>query len=192
MRSNQSVERWRSEAFEKPLPPRQSGTGLKLDVHGTQTMGRRLGLAAPFTALRAHSAPSRFSRHFLTQRYAATLATPRSVVGPESMTSSARAPSALSSFEPTSTESSSFALDRVTRVTPTGCVARVYNLSVSGQPEYFANGVLSHNCDSLLYAWRAALAFLEPDAPKPVPEVDKWQRLAREKAFKPRDEEWDG
>jgi hypothetical protein len=30
-------------------------------------------------------------------------------------------------------------------------LADVYNLSVSGIPEYFANGVLVHNCDALRY-----------------------------------------
>lgn len=29
---------------------------------------------------------------------------------------------------------------------------RVYNLTVENQPEYFANGILVHNCDSLRYA----------------------------------------
>jgi len=34
---------------------------------------------------------------------------------------------------------------RVEAVSSAGCDA-VYNLSVEGQPEYFANGVLVHNC----------------------------------------------
>ena len=29
--------------------------------------------------------------------------------------------------------------------------APVYNLTVEGEPEYFANGVLVHNCDSSGY-----------------------------------------
>jgi hypothetical protein len=41
----------------------------------------------------------------------------------------------------------------VERVTPAG-TARVWALKVSGTPEYFANGVLVHNCDAALYAWR--------------------------------------
>jgi hypothetical protein len=30
--------------------------------------------------------------------------------------------------------------------------APVYNLTVANQPEYFANGVLVHNCDALVWA----------------------------------------
>lgn len=33
----------------------------------------------------------------------------------------------------------------------------VYNLTVAGTPEYFANGVLVHNCDALRYALHTAL-----------------------------------
>jgi len=29
----------------------------------------------------------------------------------------------------------------------------VFNLSVMGQPEFFANGVLVHNCDAGRYGW---------------------------------------
>lgn len=44
-------------------------------------------------------------------------------------------------------------VDHVRRVSLTGEVAPVYNLSVAGQPEYFANGILVHNClDALRYA----------------------------------------
>jgi len=28
----------------------------------------------------------------------------------------------------------------------------VYNLTVEGEHEYFANGILTHNCDALRYA----------------------------------------
>ncbi|MGH9208641.1 MAG: hypothetical protein ACRD1G_19170, partial [Acidimicrobiales bacterium] len=33
----------------------------------------------------------------------------------------------------------------------------VYNLRVGGTPEYFANGVLVHNCDALNYALGMAI-----------------------------------
>ena len=32
--------------------------------------------------------------------------------------------------------------------------APVFNLTVAGEPEYFANGVLVHNCDATRYAIR--------------------------------------
>ena len=37
----------------------------------------------------------------------------------------------------------------------------VYNLAVEGAPEYFANGVLTHNCDALRYAVVALTPDLE-------------------------------
>jgi hypothetical protein len=30
----------------------------------------------------------------------------------------------------------------------------VYNIKINGPHEYFANGILVHNCDAILYAWR--------------------------------------
>lgn len=30
----------------------------------------------------------------------------------------------------------------------------VYNLTIEGEPEYFANGILVHNCDAMRYAAR--------------------------------------
>lgn len=58
--------------------------------------------------------------------------------------------------------------DHVLRVTPTGKSEQVYNLSVDSVPEYYAGGILVHNCaDATLYTWRAACAYHErlPAAP---------------------------
>lgn len=41
---------------------------------------------------------------------------------------------------------------RVLTVTDRGIADRVYNLSVDGAPEFFVEGVLTHNCDALRYA----------------------------------------
>jgi hypothetical protein len=38
----------------------------------------------------------------------------------------------------------------------------VYNLQVSGKPEYFANGILVHNCDEIAF-WRSEESSLNPD-----------------------------
>jgi hypothetical protein len=45
--------------------------------------------------------------------------------------------------------------------------ADVYNLTVDGEPEYFANGVLVHNCDATRYltAFMDDLA-LDPERPE--------------------------
>jgi phage terminase large subunit-like protein len=48
----------------------------------------------------------------------------------------------------------SFAASVVSTWEPAG-QAEVYNLQVAGQPEYFANGILVHNCDELA-KWRYA------------------------------------
>lgn len=50
---------------------------------------------------------------------------------------------------------------RVLRSAPHKC-EEVYNLSVEDCPEFFANGVLVHNCDALRY-----LVVSRPEAPKP-------------------------
>jgi len=45
----------------------------------------------------------------------------------------------------------------------------VYNLSVDGEHEYFANGILVHNCDASLYSHRASYAYRSrPEDAKPV------------------------
>jgi len=45
----------------------------------------------------------------------------------------------------------------------------VYNIKVNGPlHEYYANGILVHNCDSVLYAWRECKHFYERDV-KPAP-----------------------
>jgi hypothetical protein len=54
-------------------------------------------------------------------------------------------------------------------VEPTGCVENVYNLTVEGEHEYFANGLLVSNCDCLIYARQKA--FHQCQVPREAPEV---------------------
>jgi phage terminase large subunit-like protein len=42
--------------------------------------------------------------------------------------------------------------------------APVYNLTVANQPEYFANGVLVHNCDALVWALTNLMLKQQPRA----------------------------
>lgn len=56
--------------------------------------------------------------------------------------------------------------------------ALVYNLTVDNTPEYFANGILVHNCDVILYAWRHTFSYL----------YEPRDNLTREQALK-RDED---
>ena len=61
------------------------------------------------------------------------------------------APAAARSLPSTSTALPETAHARVLSVADTGKSARVYNLKVDGEPEFFANGILVHNCDALRY-----------------------------------------
>lgn len=57
----------------------------------------------------------------------------------------------------TSTATPGTARARVLRVIDRGTRSDVYNLKVEGSPEYFAGGVLVHNCDALRYlVWDSA------------------------------------
>lgn len=46
----------------------------------------------------------------------------------------------------------STALARVLHIRALPQPEAVYNLTVDGMPEYFANGILVHNCDTMRYA----------------------------------------
>jgi hypothetical protein len=59
------------------------------------------------------------------------------------------------------TASKGFALVRATHATPTGREALVYNLTVEGEHEFVANGIVTKNSDATLYGWRAATAFAQ-------------------------------
>ena len=71
----------------------------------------------------------------------------------------------------------------VERVTPAG-TARVWALKVSGKPEYFANGVLVHNCDAMLYAWRHCYQWLsemrKPDGLRHGQDEANWMLILEE------------
>jgi hypothetical protein len=66
------------------------------------------------------------------------------------MTKQESAGAAVLTFESTSTVSSSIVLVPVVAVFDTNEKAPVYNLTVEGG-EYFANGILVHNCDAMRY-----------------------------------------
>jgi hypothetical protein len=60
---------------------------------------------------------------------------------------------------------------RVVSVQPEGGEHPVFNLEVEDQHEYFANGLLVHNCMALAYAWLACREVVHYEKPKP-----KWER----------------
>jgi phage terminase large subunit-like protein len=89
-----------------------------------------------------------------------------------STTSIVSAPSAVRPSELTSTARSQLVLARVVAVRKAGRSA-VYNLTVDGEHEFFANGVLVHNCDALRYACMARrwLAATNSESTRPLGHV---------------------
>lgn len=55
------------------------------------------------------------------------------------------------------------------RITATLGERPVYNLTVTGQPEYFAAGVLVHNCDAARYAIASTQTLWRPYIPRTAP-----------------------
>lgn len=51
----------------------------------------------------------------------------------------------------------------------------VYNLSVKDKPEYFANGVLVHNCDAALYSFRYIKSYHFEEKPKPKTKLEIYE-----------------
>ena len=69
-------------------------------------------------------------------------------------------------------------------VVKTGAAEPVYNITVEGEHEYFANGILVSNCDAMLYIVRAMSPVYSPEEnqPKPgSPEAIK-REMAKERA----------
>jgi hypothetical protein len=79
---------------------------------------------------------------------------------------------------------------RVLRVHQTGRVEPVYNLRVDGANEYFAGGLLVHNCDAVLYGHRRACHWLPvPEKKKtPRPNTEEWHALRAQQAEAEADE----
>jgi hypothetical protein len=85
--------------------------------------------------------------------FAATHASPHFGVHPGPTTSTGRVLNAASPFGVTDTQGAHVVPVRVERVSNTRRTAPVYDITVAGVHEFFANGVLVHNCmDSLRYA----------------------------------------
>ena len=142
--------------------PLVCGTAAKRDERGIVSTDARHGLAAPCTNVSVSCAAGAFSRRSLERRCAAGSATPSDDVTPAWMMSCVPASGAAWTTEPADSSVVATAPDRVRRVTATNESAPVFNLSVRGTPEYFANGILVHNCsDAALYAFRYARNFLE-------------------------------
>lgn len=131
------------------VPWRVNGTVPLKDVAGTPTRPREENPSDP--PWPASTARKHF-RERLQRVFAQMLANLLGAGRREWTTSSASVHSAESGSWPTSTRALAFAHTPVTSLT-TGGRAAVYNLTVEGQPEFFANGILVHNCRYGYYSW---------------------------------------
>lgn len=101
------------------------------------------------------------------------------------MTSTEPASNAGLSSESIGTRTRSFAPGRVSTVRALGRSEPVYNLTVEGEHEYFANGILVANCaDAFLYLCRTMLPKYDPEKAGPRQGSEEWiaQQMREEKA----------
>jgi hypothetical protein len=147
-RDESSAESMRNASGPLPLHGIQAQRGSS-GIDGTESRPSRIGSLERSRALNA----ARSSRTCLcTQSSAATLVGPRIDDSLESMTSTEPAKPAELSSGSIDTPRSAPAQVRVERVYALGQRAPVYDLTVQGEHEFFANGVLVHNSmDALRY-----------------------------------------
>jgi hypothetical protein len=153
-----------------PAPRRPSGTAQRRAGHGTSSTDE-----GPWP----HESQSRSPASIAAQRSTPRTSPPASATTPASpprdeqaasTTSSESAPSAGTSSPSGSTAGRCAARTRVLRVEPTGRHEPVYNITVAGEPEFFANGILVHNCDAGRYSFADLTHYLHraPEEQKPV------------------------
>lgn len=163
--------------FSPPSRRHRRGIALRPGSLGTERMGTPLGGTLPQHLARASSVVARFCRRWLRPRFVdGTVAPARDAVA-GSMTSSSSVPSVASGSCGIDTRSPAAVLDRVLRVEPTGEFTEVFDLSVEGAHEFFANGLLVSNCaDGTLYLWRFCYQYLSEGLAKlpPKPGTADW------------------
>ena len=133
-------------------PSLQSGTVPMRDALGIKSMvgahGKN-GSQSTSSASSVEQASTVLLADLVTDS-APTLASRRGGERVASMTKYASARTVRQSLSLTSTASHEPV--HVVAVRPLEKTAEVYNLTVADSPEYFANGVLVHNCDAIRYA----------------------------------------
>ena len=168
------VQPSRSPAFMPPL-----GTRRPRGAVGTVTTLAEWLRIANGWILSARSAAIDSPPSTRTPRFAVRGATRRSVGTVGSITRSASALSVEQRSSAIGSSAPAVVRRRVDSVEPTGRVELVYNLTVEGEHEYFANGILVKNSDAAIYARRrAAHKFAgEGQAPEPPrPEAGERRR----------------
>ena len=155
----------------------QSGTGPRKGVLGTRRTAKQLWnyVRHALTTLCALSAGRTSSPWTRTPRCAATCATHESAELLGSTTRPEHALSAGVNSSVTNIANPKLALSAVQAICEAS-EALVYNLTVADAPEYFANGVLAHNCDSGVYLWRGVAPYNTQELPPPPPTEEEVQR----------------
>jgi PBSX family phage terminase large subunit len=130
-----------------------SGTGQTPAALGTSNTAPALGTTGNHTSGTATSAAARTTpgRSVAMNGFARTPASPHGAELLGSTTKTAPASSAVPFSASTATAALATADVRVLRVTAMPERVPVWNLTVADCPEYFASGVLVHNCDALRY-----------------------------------------
>lgn len=134
-------------------PRRPSGTEAQRGGHGTVNMDAPFGKADSQSRSHAHNVAvsMRRSRRMAGRASVQTIASPHidaphvSMMLTDSVNGADRRSASIGMRGNGSVHAS------VVRVVVNASREPVYNLSVSGKPEYYANGVLVHNCDALRY-----------------------------------------
>lgn len=142
-----------AQTSQWPLKQPSSGTPARKDVSGTASTHRK---STPTGSQSRESAPTAHSRsmtgHGITEASAATPASQPRAASRVPTTCSGSVPVASSSL-PASTANACLAVDHVASVRVMQETAPlVYDLTVEHCPEFFAGGVLVHNCvDAMRY-----------------------------------------
>lgn len=179
-----SLSAWRQPVATSFMPkmPLGPGTDRKQEQPFTPNSGRRAGPTESEAQESASSARATFTHERTEPPYAPADASRNSAETAASMTLIGSALAAQPHSGPIGTSSKTAAPVLVQSCSPTGSVKQVFNLSVEGEHEYFANGVLVSNCDSLLYVWRGTSAYHNEPAPSPASRLgtpEHWQEQER-------------
>ena len=123
-----------------------SGTEVPRDTSGTCTTPKSSPVSEKHTTACAGCAEEASAPRTVTPSCAAPSAEQRTDGTLESTTYRGFVPTVERRSRSTSTSGPSVVPVRVVSVTPTHRNETVFNLTVDGTPEYFANGILVHNC----------------------------------------------
>ncbi len=140
---------WRKYA---PKPP--CGTKARKAKNGTKNMPKKAVLENLFMKTKnVYFALLNFNLKTVSKNSVATNANPHGDAKKKPTTSNISARIAERILWQTNTQKGFFAASRVQNITPLNVEKQVYDLSVEEQHEFFANGILVHNCiDATRYA----------------------------------------